>query len=335
MNNQIAELTDEQLAGQRMLVGFEGTELNDDLRFLIKDLNVGGVILFLRNIVSPAQVKKLCFDIQAYAKECGQPALFIAIDQEGGTVSRLKEPFTQFPLGPPGMKTTDDARAFARVTAKELNEIGVNMDMAPVMDVQPEGFHGVMSKRAFTGDKDYVAEMGAAMILELQKHNIMAVAKHFPGIGRTTLDSHLTLPELDADYDEFKQTDLIPFEASVDKNVAGIMMSHIQYNFIDPKWPASLSVNVVKDLLRSRMNYNGVVMTDDLDMKAVTFDIKTSVKRIIEADVDIALICHKGDDIEAAFRRFLAHTTASADNRQDCLRSVQRIFDLKKRFQLV
>lgn len=335
MDNQVAALTDEQLAGQRIIAGFDGTEFNEDLKFLIKDLKVGGVILFLRNIVSPKQVEKLCFDIQAYAKKYHQPALFIAIDQEGGVVSRLKAPFTQFPFGNPGMKTTEDAKEFARITAKELDGIGVNMDMAPVLDVQPDGFDGVMQKRVFKGDENYVAEMGAAIILELQKNKIMAVAKHFPGIGRTTLDSHLTLPELDIDYDEFAKTDLVPFEVSVANNVAGIMMSHIQYNFIDSKWPASLSVKLVKGLLRSKMKYNGVVMTDDLDMKAVNFDIKTSVNRIIEADVDIALICHKGDDIEIAFCQFLDDTKSSEEQRNACFKSVKRIIDLKRKFGIV
>ncbi len=332
LDDQLSALTDEQFAGQRMIVGFDGLEFNEDLKFLINDLKIGGVILFSRNIVSPEQVKKLCFDVQAFAKQCDQPSLFIAIDQEGGVVSRLKDPFTQFPYGNPGMQNREDAREFAMITAKELDGVGINMDMAPVMDVQPNGFESVMKKRVFNGDENYVSEMGTTLITELQKNKIMAVAKHFPGIGRTTLDSHLTLPELDCDYDEFVKTDLVPFEASVRHNVAGIMMSHIQYNFIDSKWPASLSVKVVKDLLRSKMKYHGVVMTDDLDMKAVKVDIKTSVQRIIEADVDIALICHKGPDIETAFQELLNYTNTSAENRNDCSISVKRIMGLKRKF---
>lgn len=328
-DNYIAGLSCEQLAGQRLMLGFNGTELNDDLKFLIKDLKAGGIILFSRNIVSQEQVKDLCHAVQAYAKEHDQPPLFIAIDQEGGVVSRLKEPFTQFPSGNPAMKNTDDALEFASITAKELSYIGVNMDMAPVMDVLPAGFNGIMDKRVFNGDANFVAKMGTAVISGLQQNKIMAVAKHFPGIGRTTLDSHLTLPELDMDYNEFLKTDLIPFEASVKNNVAGIMLSHIQYNFIDPDWPASLSIKIVKDLLRSKMKYNGLVMTDDLDMKAVTIDIKSSLKRIIEADVDIALICHKSGDIKTAYNELLSYTKASDENHMNCSNSVKRIMSLK------
>lgn len=330
-----SSFTDEQCAGQRMIVGFDGTEFNDDLEFLICDLKVGGIILFARNIMIPDQVEKLCADVQVFAKKCEQPALFIAIDQEGGVVSRLKEPFTQFPSGNPGMKTVDDAVAFARITADELNGIGVNMNMAPVLDVQPADFESVMEKRVFPGNEKFIATMGSAMISEFQDNGIMAVAKHFPGIGRTTLDSHLILPELDCDYDEFRKKDLLPFEQSIKDNVAGMMMSHIQYNFIDPDWPASLSVKVVKGLLRTQLNYQGVVMTDDLDMKAVKTDIRTSVNRIIEAEVDIALICHKGEDIENAFNTFLHDIKKSEENRQQSLKSVERVMALKRKFMIV
>ena len=334
LDDTVSALTDEQFAGQRMIVGFDGTEFNEDLEFLIRDLKVGGIILFARNIVTPDQVGNLCGDVQAFAKKCEQPALFIAIDQEGGVVSRLKEPFTQFPLGNPGMKKVEDAIEFARITSDELNGIGVNMNMAPVIDVQPVGFDSVMAKRVFPGDEKFIAEMGSAMISEFQRNGIMAVAKHFPGIGRTTLDSHLTLPELDCDYEKFQKSDLLPFKKSISHNVAGMMMSHIQYNFIDSDWPASLSVKVVKDLLRSKLNYQGVVMTDDLDMKAVKTDIETSVKRIIEAEVDIALICHKGDDIENAFELFLSNIKSTDENRLYCRKSVERVLSLKRKFQL-
>jgi len=322
-------LTDEQLAGQRIMAGFDGISLNNDLKFIIKDLKAGGIILFARNIESPEQVRALCTDVQMYAEKCSQPPLFIAIDQEGGVVSRLKEPFTQFPSGNPGMKNRQDVYDFAIITAAELSDIGVNMNMAPVMDVQPEGFEGVMDKRVFKGSVDFVSEMGGALISGFQDSGIMAVAKHFPGIGRTTLDSHLTLPVLNMDKSIFEETDLIPFKTAVKQNVSGMMLSHIKYPFIDPDWPASLSVKVVNDLLRKRFNYNGVVMTDDLDMKAISMDIETSVERIIVADVDIALICHKSDDIQNGYKAFLNDTQQSTASKCACMNSVKRIMCLK------
>jgi beta-N-acetylhexosaminidase len=160
----------------------------------------------------------------------------------------------------------------------------------------------------------------------------MAVAKHFPGIGRTTLDSHLTLPELDTPESELAVTDFVPFEAAILAGVSGIMLSHIQYNALDSKSPASLSPVITSDLLRRRMGYDGLVMTDDLDMKAIKVPIDESVHRIIAADVDIALICHKGPDIEQAHRVFLSEIERSDTVREASLRSVGRVMALKRRF---
>lgn len=325
-------LTQQQICGQRIMAGFNGTEMNPELEYLISEIKAGGIILFSRNIESPEQVKTLCREAQKKAAESGQPPLFIAVDQEGGVVARLKEPFTLFPEGNPGMASVDDADRFAQITSDELKEVGFNMDMAPVMDVEPDGFTGIMERRVFKGDADRVAEMGGRIISGLQANGIMAVAKHFPGIGRTTLDSHLTLPVLDMDEETFRQTDLVPFQASVEKEVAGMMLSHIRYDFLDPDWPASLSEKIVRELLRAEMGYDGVVMTDDLDMKAITVDIETSVNRIIRADVDIALICHQSDDIETAYRCFLKDYSHSTDAAEACEKSVSRILNLKKQY---
>jgi beta-N-acetylhexosaminidase len=147
----ITSFSDEQSAGQRLMVGFDGTELNPDLKFLIKTLKVGGIILFARNLINPDQITHLCSSVQEYARSCGQPPLFISIDQEGGCVARLKEPFTQFP-GNPKMKGPEDAIHFARVTAAELTEIGVNMNLAPVLDVAPQGIDSVQKNRVFGHD---------------------------------------------------------------------------------------------------------------------------------------------------------------------------------------
>jgi beta-N-acetylhexosaminidase len=246
------------MAGQRLMVGFDGTAFNEDLKFLIGTLQVGGLILFSRNLGEPDKIGRLCMDCQAYAREKGLPPLFIAIDQEGGQVARLKPPFTQFP-GNPAIKNREDAKRFARLTAEELNRIGVNMNMAPVVDIAPEGIESVMAKRAFGSDPKWVSDMALAVIGGLQQNRIMAVAKHFPGIGRTVLDSHLHLPDLNVVEDELIEFDLIPFVDAVREKVAGVMLSHIRYTGIDPVWPASLSPAITKGLLRKKLGYNAGV----------------------------------------------------------------------------
>lgn len=321
-----------QLAGQRLMFGFDGTALNTDLKQLIGTFKVGGLILFARNIETPGQIRKLCGQAQAYAADCGQPPLFIAIDQEGGQVARLKAPFTQFPEKPP-LKNRADAENFARITARELLDVGINMNMAPVMDVTDPTIDSIMIKRAFSQDPDIVADIGTAVIAGLQKRQVMAVAKHFPGIGRTTLDSHVDQPRLNTDADTL-QTDLVPFTAAVDHRVAGMMLSHIRYSALDPDLPASLSVKIARDLLRHRMGYDGLVLTDDLDMGAITnyFDIDTAVDCILAADVDLILICHKSPAQGRAFARTCAWLEKESGQKMGGLKSVQRIMRFKKRY---
>jgi beta-N-acetylhexosaminidase len=291
------------------------------------------LILFARNLTSAERTHQLCRDCQACAAGCGLPPLFIAIDQEGGQVARLKPPFTQFP-GNPAMQHPDDAIHFARVTAEELHRIGVNMDMAPVLDIAAQGVESIMAGRAFGSDPQWVATMGMTVINELQKRGIMAVAKHFPGIGRTVLDSHLALPDLDIDIETLAAVDLIPFKTAIAGQVSGIMLSHIRYTGIDPVWPASLSPAVTADLLRRQMGYDGVVMTDDLDMGAIkpAYAIETAIDQMLIADVDIALICHKGPDIEAACDKLRKSIADDSALQQMGGRSVWRILRLKKNY---
>ena len=329
----VESLSVEQTAGQRLMVGFEGTDLSQNLKFYIDTLKVGGVILFTRNIDSPGQITHLCQSIQEYAQSCGQPPLFIAIDQEGGAVARLKTPFTQF-TGNPTMEGVDDAAEFGRVTAAELAAIGVNMNLAPVLDVVPEGFDGIMADRVFGPDPDWVSELGLTVISHLQQRNIMAVAKHFPGIGRTTLDSHIDRPILDAEFNDLNRFDLVPFKSAVLNHVAGMMLSHVVYTRIDDAWPASLSVEIAKNLLRKRLGFEGIILTDDLDMGAIVkyYDIHTVMERIIAADIDITLICREGPQIETAFGILLKGYADKKTDDQGGAEAIRRILRLKRKF---
>ncbi|MGB6010623.1 MAG: beta-N-acetylhexosaminidase [Desulfobacterales bacterium] len=329
----ITVFSDTQSAGQRLMAGFDGTELNAELKFLINALKLGGIILFSRNLIDPGQIKDLCFSMQSYARSCGQPPLFIAIDQEGGRVARLREPFTQFP-GNSKMKGPEDAVYFAKTTAKEFLEVGINMNLAPVLDVAPEGINSIMAGRAFGPDPGWVSKQGKVVIEHLQAENIMAVAKHFPGIGRTVLDSHFELPDLDIDVDAMQGFDLFPFKTAISHDVAGIMLSHIRYTRIDPDWPASLSKTIADDLLRKQMGYDGVVMTDDLDMGAIEkhYDLKTAIQQILSADIDMPLICHAGPNIENAFKEILDVQRRSQTMKAKGMKSLERIMRLKKRY---
>ncbi|MFO7840067.1 MAG: glycoside hydrolase family 3 N-terminal domain-containing protein [Desulfosalsimonadaceae bacterium] len=330
---QAESLTTAQLAGQRLMAGFLGAEANQDLRYLIRTLKVGGVILFSRNIGTPSRLRSLCSFIQEYASSCGQPPLFIAVDQEGGVVSRLSPPYTQFP-GNPFIRTETEAREFGDITGNELSRTGINMNMAPVLDVAPPGFASIMAERMFGRDPAHVAQMGALVIRHLQNQGIMAVAKHFPGIGRTTLDSHHELPDLDASLQKLEAFDLRPFLAAIRNGAAAVMLSHIRYPRIDPHWPASLSAEICGNLLRRKIGYSGLVLTDDLDMGAISrhYDIGTIVSRLFAATIDIALICHSASAIEAAAAKMQRLIESESTLRAEALCSANRIAKLKNAY---
>lgn len=319
------------MAGQRLMLGFDGQTLNAELKSLIKVYRVGGIILFKPNIESADQLRRLCMDARKYALDQGLPDLFVAVDQEGGKVARLCKPFTQFP-GNPHMKTLEDAREFARITASELSDMGINMNMAPVMDVAPPHMDSIMKDRVFEGDADRVSQMGTAVIQGLQERGIMAVAKHFPGIGRTVKDSHFVLPELDAHLSDLKQIDLVPFDAAKNVQVSGIMLSHIMYPKLDPDWQASLSKNIAYDLLRRDMGYQGLVMTDDLDMKAINHDMDTCVNRVMTAHIDIVLVCHAGPNIADARGTVMKYLENDGALFESGLVCVKRILAAKKKY---
>lgn len=320
----------ETLAGQRLMTGFNGTEFNPELAHLIQDLKVGGLILFAYNIKTPKQVRRLCLDARECARAAGAPPLFMAVDQEGGEVARFKAPlFKEYP-GNPGVKEPLDAETLARDMAHDLKELGINMNLAPVLDVVPRGCKSIMDNRVFKGDAEKVALLGSRYIETIQEKGVMAVAKHFPGIGRTSLDSHLDLPVLETPGTVLDETDLLPFKKAIESGVAGIMLSHILYTGLDKNWPASLSLDIAGDLLRNRLNYQGLVMTDDLDMQAIRNKIETSVSRILRAGIDLALICHAGPDIEAAHRTIMTMMKSRPDLAAKAERSMQRIARAKK-----
>lgn len=328
-----SEFSPRQMAGQRIMAGFSGTGLNPELKNLIDTICVGGIILFSRNIESRAQLAGLCRDARGYAKYCGQPEPLIAVDQEGGSVARLRSP--DFFEPPAAAEITGPAQAaeYAEITASELVSLGISMNMAPVMDVAEPAGKSVMDGRCFGSDPGFVAESGAAVIHGMQKKGVMAVAKHFPGIGRTVTDSHLDLPDLDTSFQELESRDLLPFERAIRSGSAGIMLSHVRYTALDSIWPASLSRRIARDLLRGQMGYDGLVITDDLEMGAIAnhYSMQEAASRILEAEIDMALICHSLEKVETALESILSGLSDPALP-GGAAGSVSRILETKNRY---
>lgn len=271
----VQSLSLEQKIGQVMIIGFDGTSANPELVEMVTKHHVGGVILFARNVESPAQVAKLTADLQKAALDSGHPALFTAIDQEGGRVARLTEDknFTEFP-GAMALGATGDpelARQVARAMAVEMKSVGINIDFAPDLDVNNNPANPVIGIRSYGSDPVKVAQMGQAFFEGLQSEGVLAFGKHFPGHGDTGVDSHVNLPLVGHNLERLNALEFVPFKAAIQAGIAGIMSAHVAFPAIEPKsgLAATLSSKVMTDLLRNQLKFEGLLVTDSLEMGAL------------------------------------------------------------------
>jgi beta-N-acetylhexosaminidase len=291
--------------GQLALLGFGGPAISDDLRRLAREFDIGGIVLFARNVESPDQVAELSREAQTLASEL---PLWVSVDQEGGRVARLKRPFTEWPPMITLGRSGDEALAarFARALAEELQAVGISLDFTPVLDVLTNPGNPVIGDRALAERADDVARLGTVIIRTLQEAGIAACGKHFPGHGDTSTDSHHELPLLEHPPDRLDAIELVPFKAAIAANVAGIMTAHLLIPALDEENPATLSPAIVDGLLRKKLGYRGLVFTDDLTMKAISgrYGYAEAMICAIAAGCDVGLMC--GPDPEAQFSAFEA-----------------------------
>ncbi|HZG85681.1 beta-N-acetylhexosaminidase [Paenibacillus sp.] len=283
--------------GQLLLVGFHGTDVTDELRSLIAEARVGGVILFARNVESPAQVARLTASLQRIAEEAGLPPLWISIDQEGGMVARLTEGVALMPGGMALGATGDPSCAYeaAYVSGKELRALGINMNYAPVLDVNNNAANPVIGVRSYGEDPERVAAFGVQAIRGYADAGVAATAKHFPGHGDTSVDSHLALPVVGHDRERLERVELAPFRRAIEEGVDLIMTAHIHFPAIEPNGlPATLSPAALTGLLREELGYEGVITTDCMEMKAIadTYGTVEASVLAVAAGADQVLISH-------------------------------------------
>lgn len=325
----------EQKVGQLIVVGFEGTRANADIRTIITHHFAGGVTLFARNIQSPRQVAKLTNDLQNLTKETEHRIpLFIAADQEGGWVARLKTGATVFPgnmaLG--AARSAEFAEQAGKITAIELAAVGANLNFAPVMDVNNNPRNPVIDRRSFGECPDLVSRLGTAYIKGLQQNGVFATAKHFPGHGDTIVDSHTDLPTVESDMGRIRTIELKPFRAAIEAKVAAIMTAHIVYSAFDTDRPATLSRPILTDLLRGDLGFDGLIITDDMEMNAIDkrYSASEAAVMAVEAGADMVLSLWKYQNQVKVCNALVAAVKSGRISEARIDQSVERILKYKK-----
>jgi beta-N-acetylhexosaminidase len=325
--------------GERFMVGFHGQAASPDIKRMIREYGVGHVVLFERNVDAPEQVAELVRELQVVARDAGHTLpLLLAVDQEGGRVARLREPWTVWPpmraVGRIGSEEV--ARKVGAALAAELSACGIRYDFAPDVDVDTNPKNPIIGDRSFGDDPGLVGRMGAAVIRGLQEGGVAACAKHFPGHGDTDVDSHLELPAVDHPRSRLDEVELPPFRRAIEAGVASIMTAHVVVRSLDEGLPATLSPRVVDALLRQEMKYGGVIVSDDLEMKAVAerWGVGPSAVKAAQAGCDLLPVCSSVDAqveaIESVIRALEAETVSWSAMDDACA----RIRRLKETFLL-
>lgn len=322
----------ERLAAGLFVVGFPGTTPDPELERLLDD-GVAGVILFKRNVGTASETAKLVRSLKARA---GRP-LLAAVDQEGGRVARLRgAPFTQLPP----MRALGQARRpellerVGRLLAFETRACGFDWDFAPVLDVDTNPANPVIGDRSLHSDPAVVAELGVALARGLEAGGVASCAKHFPGHGDTAKDSHLDLPSLPHPLDRLRSIELVPFAAYARAGLASVMTAHVVFDALERAVPATMSRKAMTGLLREELGFEGVIVSDDLEMKAIAdhFTVERAVVEGLAAGVDCFLVCHRAAVQRAAIRAVVEAVTQGRLTEAQLRQAQQRVAALTKRF---
>jgi len=284
--------------GQLTLLGIDGKKFTKEHESFIREMEPGGIIIFRRNYESPKKLLRFVEDLQLAAANAELPPLMISVDQEGGRVARLQEPFTRVPpmkaLGAAAVEKPGLAFEVGRMLGLELSAVGINCDHAPVLDVATNHANPVIGDRAFSSDPDVVSRLAVEMIRGLQEAGVAACGKHFPGHGDTDVDSHLGLPVLPHTRARFDACELLPFRAAVGAGVASIMTAHLLIPNLDSSRPATISRRITTGILREELRFSGLVFTDCLTMEGIAnlHPAGEAAPLAIAAGADVAIVCH-------------------------------------------
>lgn len=338
IKEKLDNMTLEEKIGQLIIAGFNGISLDDDTKSLIKDDKIGGVILFSENVERVSQLVNLTNSIKSENTNNKIP-MFISVDEEGGSVSRMPKELRKFPSNKVIGARNDEKLSYniGKIIGEELNSFGFNMNYAPVLDINSNPNNPVIGNRSFGDNSEIVSKLGIQTMKGLMESNIISVVKHFPGHGDTSVDSHISLPVVQSDLERLNNFEFIPFKKAIENGVDAIMVSHILLPKIDRNNPATLSRIIVSDILRGDLGFNGVVITDDMTMGAIVknYSIENAAIKSINAGTDIIMVCHQYNNIkstiEAIKKAVNIDKTVSEERINE---SVYRILKLKEKYNL-
>lgn len=325
----VANMSDADKVGQLLMIGIHGKTLNDDAKFMLNEYRVGGIILFDRNMESKDQVKSLITDINKTSKSAGLTPLFIGIDQEGGAVARMEDQLIKVPPAEElGKEPIEQAVSLAKQSGTELKDLGFNINFAPVADL------GLTYGRSFSTNPDEVVRYASAVGKAYDEAGLWYSYKHFPGIGKTDVDLHADTSVVPVSKETLLNEDTKVFVDLIKQskpNSYAIMVSHAMYPQIDPDHPSSLSKAIITDWLRKDMGYNGVVVTDDMDMGALAkhYTFGDMAVQSILAGSDILLVCHEYEHMQEAYNGLMKAVKDGRISKERLDESVKRILLMK------
>ena len=337
IKEKIIKMSLEEKIGQLLIIGLEEKIVNDTTKNMIEEYKVGGFIYFARNVEDNIQLSSLSEQLKILNKNNPVP-LFISMDEEGGRVSRLPKEYKNLPVAKILGDLNDEKLSYnyGQLLGQRLNTVGINLNYAPVLDINSNPENPVIGNRSFGNNVDVVITNGIEVLKGIESEGVIACVKHFPGHGDTSVDSHINLPIVNKTLIELKDLELLPFKSAIENNVDMIMIAHILFPELDPINPSTMSKEIITELLRKELGYNGVVISDDMTMGAIieNYTLELAVLEFLKAGGDIALICH-GENNPKKVINFLKESIYNGElTIEDIDEKIYRVLTLKDKYNL-
>lgn len=341
VEDKISTMTLEEKVGQMMFYGVNGTNVDDKVVNLFEDQHAGGIILYgHRNFWGSSLDNNVKYvnSIKKANRQNSDIPLFIGFDEEGGSMSQLPQELMRTPSKGELGNTNDSSLAtgIGAGTAKKLKLLGINTDFGTVLDINTNKNNPIIGVRSYGSTKEKVTEFGINELKAIQNEGVIPTVKHFPGHGDTEVDSHLGLPSLNHDLNRLKSTELVPFQTAINNGVDMVMTAHIMLPQIDKEYPATMSKKILTDLLRDEIGYKGVIITDDLEMQAISknWDLGEAAIKSVEAGADILLVCHTIENQQKVYNAVVQGVNDGKIDENRIDESVRRILRLKYQYKL-